>query len=182
MPLTSALHPLQGRCLPRAPQRTSPGSSINTTRTHAERQKGIFDREAELEQLNILQRTWPAGVIVVLGPQSGGKTAVLQERFVKQADAVYVNCRTSDTTTPEGLIEVLLSKLAAKVPVDLQSNAEAALQKVPGVLAGLLSSMKITEKDAALTTVSITVSDLVKAFLGSKERQKNLNAVYDALR
>ena len=120
---------------------------------------------------------------MVLGPRSCGKTALLQELFAKQADAVYVDCRVIDAATPAGLIEVLLSKLAAKVPVDLQKNAEAALKKVPGVLTGLLRRMQLTEKDAALSSsVSVTVPDLVQAFLGSKERQQNLNAVYDALR
>ena len=67
--------------------------------------------------------------------------------------------------------------------MDLQKNAEAALRQVPGVLAEFLRSMKVTEKDAAFSsTGSIPVRDLVRAFLGSKERQQDLNAVYDALR
>ena len=120
---------------------------------------------------------------MVLGPRSCGKTAVLQELFAKQADAVYVDCRTIDAATPAGLIQALLYTLAAKVPVDLQKNAEAALRQVPGVLAQFLRSMKLTEKDAAISsTGSIPVQDLVRAFLGSKERQQDLNAVYDALR
>lgn len=170
---------LQRRWLSRVPQRTSACSSTTTTSNSrsccsAAFQKGIFDREAEHQHLDSLQHTSPARVTVVLGPRSCGKTCLLQDLFAKQRNAVYVDCRAIDATTPAGLIEALLSKLAARLP---QKKLE---ELAPTLLAGVLSSVPLTAQNGHPGKVSLIVKELVNAF--QQQQQQNLNAVYSALR
>jgi hypothetical protein len=96
---------------------------------------------------------------------------------------VYVDCRAIDATTPAGLIEALLSKLAARLP---QKKLE---ELAPTLLAGVLSSVQLAAEIGQPGKVSFIVKELVNAFQGSKgqqqqqqQQQQNLNAVYSALR
>jgi len=161
----------------RALQRASAWSTstINSSCSTADGQKGIFDREAELDQLRSLQRQRPASVTVVLGPRSCGKTAVLQELFAKQADAVYIDCRGLSRGSPASLIKALLKELAAKAPVNATERAIAAFGQVA---ATVISNMKIDQKADGM---SFTISEIAKRVLTSEPQQQDLDAVFQAL-
>jgi hypothetical protein len=68
-----------------------------------------------------------------------GKTAVLQNLYTKQEDAVYVDGRVLSRGSPTSLVKALLHELAATVPVNA---AEQAIAAFGGVLPATVISKR----------------------------------------
>ena len=80
--------------------------------------KNFFNRTHELQCLKRLLTSEPrgAGISVIVGPQSSGKTALVQQ-YVEQlqqdqdspAQPILINCRVKDVSTPDSFAAALVS-------------------------------------------------------------------------
>ena len=143
----------------------------------------MFNRKYELQQLDQVCMKEPGEIHVVLGPSSCGKTATLKSYFSKKKNAVYIDCRTIDASTPKAFTYALIKQLLPKVPRD---NVQMALAVLPEMALKLATSLTFVGKLGATTRedVSANLAWLNKYMEKPVENQydPSMNDLFDALR
>ena len=91
----------------------------------------MFNRTHELEQLDSVCKKRPSDVLVVLGPRSCGKTATIKSYFADKKNAVYIDCRSIDASTPSSFVYALIKQLLPKIPRDTQKVVLETLASLP---------------------------------------------------
>ena len=102
--------------------------------------------------------------------------------FADKQNAVYINCRTFDASTPQTFAYALIEQLLPKIPRD---TAQMVLAIVPEVAWKLVTGITIIGKMEATTGEGVTLAGLNKRIEkpnGSKSEQGALNEVLKALR
>ncbi|GAX86106.1 hypothetical protein CEUSTIGMA_g13519.t1 [Chlamydomonas eustigma] len=146
--------------------------TLDTTTTTLLR-SNIFNRTLELEKLKSAVKGDPSQILVVLGPRSCGKTALMSSHFSKRLDAVYINCREFDATTPQYFVKKVLKVLMDKIPTDWE---QLKMSLPPKIVAGLASAFESTMKGAEMTSWTFSLSELVKSIMsGDPEKYKELD-------
>ncbi|GAX86645.1 hypothetical protein CEUSTIGMA_g14053.t1, partial [Chlamydomonas eustigma] len=181
-------HPSNNRSYATFPRFISKGSmrrqwvfeTLDTTTTTLLR-SNIFNRILELEKLETTVDGDPSGILVVLGPRSCGKTALMSSHFSKRLDAVYINCREFDATTPQDFVKEVLKVLMDKMSTLMKEKDWKQLQKK--IVAGLASGFKSTMRGAEMTSWTFSLIELVKSIMSGdppKNEEPDMNALMKA--
>jgi GTPase SAR1 family protein len=125
----------------------------------------------------------PGYILVVLGPRSCGKTATMMSYFAHKQEAVYIDCRTIDASTPKLFAYALIEQLLPKIP---QDTAQKVLAVLPELAWKLVTGMTFVGRMGATTSEDVTVNlaglnKLMEKSDGSKS-EKDPNDVFKALR
>ncbi|GAX85481.1 hypothetical protein CEUSTIGMA_g12897.t1 [Chlamydomonas eustigma] len=143
----------------------------------------IFNRILELEKLETTVEGDPSGILVVLGPRSCGKTALLSSHFSQRRDAVYINCRVFDATTPQYFVNEVLKVLMDKMSTLMKEKDWEQLKKK--ILAGFASGFKSTMRGAEMTSWTFSPIELVKSIMSedpAKNEEPDMNALIKAFK
>lgn len=143
----------------------------------------MFNRKYELQQLDQVCMKEPGGILVVLGPRSCGKTAVMKSYFSNKKNAVYIDCRTIDASTPKSFAYALIQQLLPKVPRD---NVQMALAALPELALKLATSMTFVGKLGATTSEDVSanlawLNKYMEKPVGNQSEQ-SMNDLFNALR
>ncbi|GAX76795.1 hypothetical protein CEUSTIGMA_g4241.t1 [Chlamydomonas eustigma] len=156
--------------------------TLDTTTTTLLR-SNIFNRILELEKLETTVEGDPSGILVVLGPRSCGKTALLSSHFSQRRDAVYINCRVFDATTPQYFVNEVLKVLMDKMSTLMKEKDWEQLKKK--ILAGFASGFKSTMRGAEMTSWTFSPIELVKSIMSvdpPKNKEPDMNALIEAFK
>ncbi|GAX81399.1 hypothetical protein CEUSTIGMA_g8830.t1 [Chlamydomonas eustigma] len=161
--------------------------TLDTTTTTLLR-SNIFNRILELKKLESAVEVDPSQILVVLGPRSCGKTALLSSHFSARRDAVYINCRLFDATTPQDFMKEVLTVLIHKMSTlieDKDSWEQLKRSLPPKILAGFASGFKITMRGAEMKSWAYSLSELVKSIMSedpAKNEEPDMNALIKAFK
>ena len=140
---------------------------------------GFFDRDAEREELENHLKSPPSAILVVLGPISSGKTALLQQVLLRGSASakgfppLYLNARAQQLTEP-GVLVSLLREQGTTTLVMLEQVFRNLDVRLPGRLMSSLSS----KTDA----LHISGADLINALKGQEINTINdMITVYDRM-
>ncbi|GAX81148.1 hypothetical protein CEUSTIGMA_g8581.t1 [Chlamydomonas eustigma] len=158
--------------------------TLDTTTTTLLR-SNIFNRILELEKLESEVKGDPSQILVVLGPRSCGKTALMSSHFSKRWDTVYINCRVFDATTPQYFVKEVLTVLMDKMPTLIEEKDwEQLIRSLPTkIVAGLASGLKSTMNGAEMTSWTFSPIELVKSIMSvdpAKNEEPGMNALMKA--
>ena len=145
----------------------------------------LFNRQHEIQQLESFCMHNPTDILVVLGPRSCGKTAIIKSYFAGKKNALYIDCRDIDASSPATFVYALIKELLPKVPVSAEQVAIRALSLIPALALQLVGGLSITGKVDATPSETINLAGLTKALLDKPtEAQKvqGLNDLFAALR
>ncbi len=145
----------------------------------------LFNRQHEIQQLESFCMRNPTDILVVLGPRSCGKTAILKSTFAGKKNALYIDCRSIDASSPATFVYALIKELLPKVPVSAEQVAIRALSLIPALALQIVGGLSITGKVDATPSETINLAGLAKALLDKPiEAQKlqELNELFAALR
>jgi ABC-type phosphate transport system ATPase subunit len=147
----------------------------------------LYDREREREELDKVRKSEPTAVIVLVGPPSCGKTALLRDSYLNHAHAVYIDCREAAASTPGSFLSYMLTKLLKKVPVDAQKQAISVLKSIFQGVLKIPNTMKFTEGSTDSVQWDLQVAGFFKALGDSfnaapKESDAGLGQVTAAFR
>ena len=106
----------------------------------------LFNRTHELKQLDSVCMRRPGDILVVLGPRSCGKTATMASYFSGKKNAVYIDCRAVDASTPTSFVYALLELLMQKIPREMHQVVLGMLATLPTLALKLAIGLMITEK------------------------------------
>ncbi|GAX74431.1 hypothetical protein CEUSTIGMA_g1880.t1 [Chlamydomonas eustigma] len=147
---------------------------VLTQASYARKDSLLFNREHEKKRLETEFSNNPAGMLVVLGPRSCGKTALLSDYFSNSLDSVYLDCRSIDSSSPQLFIRKVLMLLMEKMPMDWESLKKSIPKKVlMGITSGLTGSM--TTSGTERTSWTLRFSELIKALTSGKDDNVVLN-------
>jgi hypothetical protein len=146
----------------------------------AKSKRWLFDREAEMKQLDDLLQTAPRSMKVIVGPRNCGKTAILASWIELRPHVVYIDFRTIDSSTPAAFVAALLKQLLERAPEGVLPEVQQSLNVALSVASGLQATENIGGADLKF--------DFAKAIsVGSQAADgtfspKYMTAVFDALR
>lgn len=145
----------------------------------------LFNRQHETQQLESFCMHNPTEILVILGPRSCGKTAIIKSCFAGKKNALYIDCRDIDASSPATFVYALIKELLPKVPVSAEQLVIRALSLIPTFALQLAGGLSVTGKMDATPSETINLAGLVKALLDKPiEGQKapGLNELFAALR
>jgi hypothetical protein len=146
----------------------------------------LFNRTHELKQLDSVCMNEPVDILMVLGPRSCGKTATMASYFAGKQNAVYIDCRAVDASTPTSFVYALLELLLPKIPREMHQVALEMLAKLPKMALRLAAGVKITEKmgGTASEEIAVSLADLIKTLYEkapNAAQAEDLNEVFKVL-
>lgn len=110
-----------------------------------------------MKQLQQLSKVGPEYIRLLLGPQSGGKTAILEQLQREGQNVLYIDARTHDVSTPEAFSQSLL-----EVTAENTSFAEKVKKSGQGAVAAALALMDAEVKLGTYEDVSIKGAEISK--------------------
>ena len=136
----------------------------------------LHDRESEKESLISLLDKEPSAIHVMLGPRNCGKSKLLNS-VVKERNAVIIDCRGNDTTSPSIFISTLAQILVDRIPKDDVQDTIARLGSAIG------SALKLTQKINGTPEPSADLLGVLKALInGNEVTPKSMDNVFSAFR
>ena len=128
----------------------------------------------------------PGDILVVLGPRSCGKTATMASYFAGKQNAVYIDCRAIDASTPTSFVYALLEQLMPKIPREMHQVVLGMLKTLPQLAWKLAGGLKFTEKmgGTASEEFAVSLADFTKALYDkapNAAQKEDMNEVFKVL-